>query len=180
MSKAEIIFFWATVFTYVIAFVLNLFGFLTAKTKLAKYAFRLLWVGVAMHTATGIIRWITGSHPPVTNTYELNLTGTWFTVLILLFFEKLRKVDTTIALVVTPIVFLILGHGFISRVEAVPMGSPQASSCLQGAPRPSRRWSGARPPTECRSRSRGRTEKARERSQVDRTGSRNDLSTWRA
>ncbi|MHC4694651.1 MAG: cytochrome c biogenesis protein [Planctomycetota bacterium] len=116
MAKAEIILFWITIFTYAGSFCLHLFGFISAK--------------LVFHTATGIIRWVSAHHPPVFGTYELNLTGTWFTVLIFLVFQKMRRMDSSIGLVVTPIVFLVLGHGLISRSEAVPMGPAYQSPWL--------------------------------------------------
>lgn len=130
MAQAEIIFFWITIFIYVCAFCLHLFGFINAKMWRTKFAGWLLWAGFGFHTATAIIRWVSAKHPPVTDTYELNLIGTWFAVLIFLFFTKIHKVDSSIALIVTPIVFLVLGHGLISRSEAVPMGPAYQSPWL--------------------------------------------------
>lgn len=130
MAKTEIILFWITIFTYAGSFCLHLFGFISAKPKLTKLAIRLLWAGLIFHTATAIVRWVVAGHSPVTDTYELNLTGTWFTVLIFLVFQKIHKVEGSIGLVVTPIVFLVLGHGLMSRGEAVPMGPAYQSPWL--------------------------------------------------
>ncbi len=122
MEKTEIILIWLTIFSYVGAFCLQLLGFVSGKARGVRYAFRILWIGMGFHTALVIIRWINGGHPPVTDTYELNLTGVWFLILIFLAFERMRKADRSIGLFVTPIAFLILGHGFLARSEAVPMG----------------------------------------------------------
>ncbi len=130
MAKAEIILFWITIFTYAGAFCLHLFGFIGAKPKVTRYAIWLLWAGLVFHTATAIVRWGVGGHPPVTDPYELNLTGTGFTVLIFLVFQKIRRIEGSIGLVVTPIVFLVLGHGLMSRSEAVPMGPAYQSPWL--------------------------------------------------
>lgn len=130
MAKTEIILFWITIFTYAGSFCLHLFGFISAGPKLTKLAILLLWAGIVFHTATGIVRWVLAAHPPVTDTYELNLTGTWFTVLIFLVFQKIKRVEGSICLVLTPIVFLVLGHGLISRSEAVPMGPAYQSPWL--------------------------------------------------
>lgn len=127
MLQAETILFWLTVFAYVAAFCFQLFAFVTAKPKGLKYSNRILWIAFVLHTTTAIIRWIAGSHPPVTDTYELNLTGTWFTILVFLIFNWLSKIDRSIALVVTPVVFLILGHGYMSKTPAIPM-SPAYNS----------------------------------------------------
>ena len=130
MLTAEIALFWATVFTYTLSFCIGLFAFVTSKQQSSRWAVRILWLGLCFHTATGIVRWIAGDHPPVTDTYELNLTGTWLTMLVFVFFERMRKVAGFIALVVTPVVFLVMGHGIISRTEVVPMGPAYDSPWL--------------------------------------------------
>ncbi|MCK4766579.1 MAG: cytochrome c biogenesis protein CcsA [Candidatus Aminicenantes bacterium] len=122
MPKIEILLFWIMIFVYVGAFALHLFSFVSRKEKSTKFAFYLLWIGLALHTAVGIVRWITAAHPPVTDTYELNLTGTWFAMLIFLIFAQLKKVEKTIGLVIIPIVFLVAGYGYMSGVEIQPMG----------------------------------------------------------
>ena len=122
MEQAEMIFFWMTVFMYVGAFCVHVFGFVRNSTRTDRVVIWLLWAGIAAHTATAIARWSAAGHAPVTDNYELNLTGTWFTVLIFLLFERLKKVDLSIALIVTPVVFLVLGHGLLSRTSPIPMG----------------------------------------------------------
>ncbi len=122
MQQIEILLFWITVFSYIGAFCVQLFGFVSQKERAINIAVRILWVGLAFNTALGIVRWVSGGHPPVTDTYELNLTGTWFAVLIFLVFERIGKVERTIALVVIPVVFLVLGYGYLSGTEITPMG----------------------------------------------------------
>ncbi|MHC4941651.1 MAG: cytochrome c biogenesis protein [Planctomycetota bacterium] len=122
MENAEVIFFWITVLIYIVSFCFHLFGFISGRKGGVKFALTILWAGLAIHTATGILRWIAGGHPPVTDTYELNLTGMWFVVLIFLVFESMRKADRATGLVVVPIAILVLGHGIMSRTDAVPMG----------------------------------------------------------
>jgi cytochrome c-type biogenesis protein CcsB len=122
MAQIEIILFWVTVFIYVGSFCLQLFGFIGGKERLLKLSIHLLWVGLVFHTAVGIARWLASAHPPVTDTYELNLTGTWFALLLFLIFEKIGKIEKTIALVVVPISFLVLGYGYLSGTEITPMG----------------------------------------------------------
>jgi cytochrome c-type biogenesis protein CcsB len=126
----EIVLFWATVFTYAISFCIGLFAFVTGKQKSSSWAIRMLWLGLIFHTLTAIARWVAGGHPPVTDAYELNLTGTWVTMLLFLAFEKIRKVPAFVALIVTPIVFLVLGDGLISRTDAMPMGPSYDSPWL--------------------------------------------------
>ncbi len=122
MGTFESILLWVTVFTYVGVFALHLFAFVSRKERAAAYAARLLWLGFLVHTVLGIVRWVVSGHAPVTDTYELNLTGTWFTILIFLAFEKWGKVERTVGLVVVPISFLVLGYGYLSGTEITPMG----------------------------------------------------------
>lgn len=130
MAQAEIILFWATIFIYVGAFCVQLFAFVSERPRGVRYAMMCLWIALLLHTATGIVRWIAAGHAPVTDTYELNLTGTWFTMLLFLAFVRLRKADVYIGLVVTPLVFLILGHGLMSRSEPIPMAPAYQSPWL--------------------------------------------------
>lgn len=122
MEQTEIILFWMTVFVYVGAFCVHIFGFVRGSTRTDTVVIRLLWVGIVLHTAVALIRWSAAGHAPVTDNYELNLTGTWFTLFVFLVFERLKKVDRSIALVVTPVVFLVMGHGLMTRSAPIPMG----------------------------------------------------------
>lgn len=130
MANIEVILLWITVFSYVAVFCLQLFGFVVRKDRIVNIAFRLMWVAFVVHTATGIVRWIAGGHPPVTDGYELNLTGTWFTVFIFLLFVRFGKAVRSIGLVLMPIVFFVLGYGFMMRGEAIPMNPAYNSPWL--------------------------------------------------
>ena len=120
--KIEALLFWSSLFTYVAAFCLAAIGFVYRKEKPENLAVKLLWLGLLLHTAVAIIRWVTSGHPPVTDTYELNLTGTWFTILLFVLFERIGKLDRMIGLVVIAVSFVIMGYGYRSGVEIKPMG----------------------------------------------------------
>ena len=122
--------FWLTVFLYVMAFVLQLSGFVTGWQTGGRVARWAVLAGLAVHTALLGARWAAGGHAPVTNTYELNLTGAWITVLAFLIFAQFRKVDPFVGLVVVPGAFLLLGHGYLSRTPAAPMGPDYRSPWL--------------------------------------------------
>lgn len=130
MTNAEIISFWITVFIYVFCFCLQLFGFVTRKNKGMIWSIKLLWVGLFFNTLTGIIRWIAGGHPPVTDVYELNVTGAWFLIFLFLIFEKIKKVEKPMGLVAIPVAFLVMGLGFVAHAEPVPMGPAYQSPWL--------------------------------------------------
>ena len=130
MSALEIILFWITTFLYVAAFALHLFGVVRNKPKGASLAYRALLAGFAAHTAMLITRWIDGGHIPVADKYELDIIGTWLSLAVFLVFERLRKVDRIVALVVVPITFLILGCAITSRTDVAPMGPSYHSPWL--------------------------------------------------
>jgi len=117
-------------FAYVAAFCVHLFSFIMGKGAGIGYAIRLLWLGLCLHTGVAIVRWVASGHAPVTDAYELNLTGMWFTVLVFLIFQKLGKIDASVGLVVTPIAFLILGQSLVLRADAAPLGDAFRSPWL--------------------------------------------------
>ena len=87
MSKIEVLLYLFTLFFYGLSFAFHLFAFIRGRAKGIHAGYILLWLGLLFHTATGIARWIDGAHAPVTDIYELNLTGAWFMVLVFLLFD---------------------------------------------------------------------------------------------
>jgi cytochrome c-type biogenesis protein CcsB len=130
MKNIEVILFWITLFAYVAAFCVLLLAFISRKEKLLKKCVSLLWLIFLLHTAVGILHWIGSKHPPVTDNFELNLTGTWFAVLILLIFIRLKKAEIIYALVLLPMVFILMGYGYLSGIKLDPMGSAFQSPWL--------------------------------------------------
>lgn len=120
--QTEFFIFWGTLFIYVSAFCLAVIGLVYKKKRLEIIGGKLVWFGILLHTVTGVVHWLISGHPPVTDTYELNLTGTWFTILLYIFFEKTGKVDKRIGVVIVPMCFLIMGYGYLSGIEIKPMG----------------------------------------------------------
>ncbi len=122
MKDLEILLLWFTIFLYVVTFIFHVIGFNWRKAKLENLSKWILRVGFILHSATLITHWISSKHPPVTDTYELNLTGVWFMILLFILFEYLRKAGFVIGLIVVPISFLALGYGYLSGVYIKPMG----------------------------------------------------------
>ncbi len=100
----------------------QIFGFINKKDKGIIISSIFLKSGFFTHTLIGAIHWVVSKHPPVTDTYELNLTGVWFMILLFLLFKYLGKINEYIGLVIIPIGFLALGYGYLSGVEIIPMG----------------------------------------------------------
>lgn len=130
MTTIEFCLFWATMFCYLLSFSVHLFSFMRQEPGGVTWAIRLLRVGFVLHTAAGVTRWILGGHPPVTDTFELNLTGVRFLVLLFLLFERQGKLERAAALIIAPLAFLILGHGYVSHSEPEPMSAAYQSPWL--------------------------------------------------
>jgi cytochrome c-type biogenesis protein CcsB len=130
MQQTEIILFWVTVFSYMVVFCLQLIGFVLNKLAMGRSVSKLVWVGLAFHTLTIILRWINGNHAPVTNSYELNLTGMWLVMAMYLVIEQFGKIDRSVGLVLLPVVFVVLGYGLISWGPATPMSPAYHSPWL--------------------------------------------------
>ncbi len=121
MIKIELVLFWLTVFCYVAAFCVHLFAVVRQKGLKLRLLSILQWLGLACHTGVIVMRWLNGGHMPVTDSYELDLVGTWLTMGLLLGFGSIGKADRALGLVVLPVTFLVLGHGILVRAEAIPM-----------------------------------------------------------
>ena len=130
MQQGEIILFWVTVFCYLASFCLQLIAFVMNKPRVVKSSRKLVWAALVLHTLTIILRWINGGHAPVTNSYELNLTGMWLVMIVYLIVEQVGKIDRSVGLVLLPVVFVVLGYGLMSWSEATPMSPAYHSPWL--------------------------------------------------
>lgn len=122
IELAESIIFWATVFLYMGSFLLHLRAFTRQSEPGVRRAMTLLWVGLAANTALLGLHWIHTGHPPVVDSYELQLSAAWCTVLIFLLLQKAGMVDRVLALLIAPITFLLLGNAYASQAPASEMG----------------------------------------------------------
>lgn len=130
MSHLEIILFWTTSFLYVAAFCAHLFSMVRNRPRGISAAYAILLAAFAIHTALLAARWIGGGHIPVADKYELDISGTWLSMAVFLGFERWRKVDRAVGLVIVPITFLVLGYAITSRTDAAPMGPSYHSPWL--------------------------------------------------
>ena len=122
MERIEGITFWVTVFLYMIAFLQHLFAFTRQSDRGVRRAIALLWAGLGMNTLLLALHWIATGHPPVVDSYELQLSAAWSTVLVFLLFNKFGMIEDVIALMIAPITFLLLGNAYASNAPGSPMG----------------------------------------------------------
>ena len=122
MEQIESIVFWITVFLYMAAFLKHLHAFTRTSKRGVQWAMGLLWAGLGMNTLLLALHWISTGHPPVVDSYELQLSAAWSTVLLFLIFQRLGMVDSILALMIAPITFLLLGNAYASQAPATAMG----------------------------------------------------------
>jgi cytochrome c-type biogenesis protein CcsB len=122
MEQIEGIVFWATVFLYMVSFLQHLYAFTRQSERGTNRAMALLWAGLGANTLLLALHWISTGHPPVVDSYELQLSAAWCTVLMFLLFQRVGMVDRVLALMIAPVTFLLLGNAYASQAPASPMG----------------------------------------------------------
>lgn len=122
IEQAETIAFWATVFLYMATFLQHLHAFNRQSKKGVQRAKGLIWAGLAANTLLLALHWIQTGHPPVVDSYELQLSAAWCTMLIFLLLQKSGLVDFVLALLIVPLSFLLLGNAYASDAPASQMG----------------------------------------------------------
>jgi ABC-type transport system involved in cytochrome c biogenesis permease subunit len=122
MEQIENITFWVTVFLYMASFLQHLHAFTRQSERGIQRAMNLLWSGLGANTVLLALHWISTGHPPVVDSYELQLSAAWSTVLLFLLFQKAGMVEQVLALMIAPITFLLLGNAYASQAPPSPMG----------------------------------------------------------
>ncbi len=121
MRPVEAVFFWAAVALYVVAFAASVFGAVFRRRGVESAGFAFAVAAFASHTVAVILRWALAGHVPVGNRYELNLSGTWLAVLVLL---GLGLAAPRVRLVVAgglPPILLALGLGVTAWKVIAPL-----------------------------------------------------------
>jgi cytochrome c-type biogenesis protein CcsB len=130
MHALETLSYWLTIFLYAAVFGSQLFATVRERPGWIRSADLVQWVGFAAHTVAVVVRWVRGGHAPVTDSYELDLIGSWLTMLLFLIVLRARKVNPATGLVVLPICFTVLGHGLVNQSPAAPIGPAYQSLWL--------------------------------------------------
>lgn len=122
--------FWASAFSYVLAFCLLAWATVFHKDGPRRGAAVLVGLGLVSHTATLVFRWVNANHIPVGSTYELNLIGTWLGMVIFVIFSRIFRTPRSAGLVVLPVIFLLLGMGIMSNTALEPLSPAYRSNWL--------------------------------------------------
>lgn len=130
MTKIEAIFLWAGLWFYGLSFISFLFGVVFKKKRALSYGWYLAIVGFIMSTITMGARWIITGHPPVMRTYENSMMGSWFIILIFMFFRRWNRPMEMLGVVIMPIVLLMIGKGVMASPVLEPLSPPFKSNWL--------------------------------------------------
>ncbi len=126
MHKAEIIFFGATIFLYLLWLSIMLFLRITSKLQLRLSEARIflnytLYSGFLCHLFTIVLRWDFSGHPPIMGTYESALAGSWITVLLTIIFpRKFSEFDIVQASALFLSIILML-YGLLFPTAYIPL-----------------------------------------------------------
>lgn len=121
MTSSEALLFWLTTGLYVTAFIAMLFGLILGRKVLDRAASALLVAGLAAHSALVLLRWVLSQHPPVGNRYELNISGTWIAMIVMLIAVRLVPRTRPLLIGTLPVIFLALGLGVTSENAIGPL-----------------------------------------------------------
>lgn len=109
MLPVEKIFLYLTFFSYAIAIVMLFFTVLFKKERFSGLTQRLVYLAVFLHTVLIVIRMVSAGRIPVKGNFENALTGTWITMLLLLWLGRRWTSLWKINIGVLPLVLLTLG-----------------------------------------------------------------------
>jgi len=130
VNLSEALFFWLATALYAAAFVSLLFLVAFKGRRWARSAGALLGLGFGVHTVVVGLRWWLAAHLPVGNTYELNVTGTWIGMLVVLGVALRLPQARTVVIGALPPVLLAMGIGVISETSVAPLSPAYDSPWL--------------------------------------------------
>ncbi len=132
MSGAEVVFFWCTVFVYLLSSCAYIAGTVFRKPRLVAVGTVALAVGLLLHTATALVRWKATGHAPVMRDYENSLAGAWVIVALFLALQCFLRRLGPAGVGVAPFSLLMLGYGYLAAPgpELEPLTPPFQSAWL--------------------------------------------------
>jgi len=130
MRVVEDILIWGCIYTYAMASVLLLTGFVFNKERPLKIVGYLILPAFLAHTTVFIMRWARTGYFPANGELENAITGGWFAIAFTVFFYIKRRSMTGVALFTVPATLLLLGYGVMKAPEPLPMTASLKSSWL--------------------------------------------------
>lgn len=121
MTKGELILFWITIGSYLLAGGILFYGLMRKSESPFKLAVGIVPIGFAAQTIALALRWYYSGHMPGDNLYELNSVGAWISVLIYLYLQFRYQRVRGLGLIVLAISVLMMLYGISKPHEAGPL-----------------------------------------------------------
>jgi len=100
---------WATVFCYVVATILNVYGVLFKKEVVEQRSYWPAWLGFAIHTAAIVYWWRIVGHGPYMAPSEVLSSDAWVAFGMFVLFQRFYPRIRPASVIVFPAIFLLIG-----------------------------------------------------------------------
>ena len=130
MQLFEDILTWGCIYSYALASVLLLTGFIFNKEKPLKVASWLIMPAFAAHTVIFVMRWARTGYFPANSEFENALTSGWFAIGFTVYLFLRNRALTGVALFTVPATLLFLGYGVMKAPDPLPLAASLKSSWL--------------------------------------------------
>jgi cytochrome c-type biogenesis protein CcsB len=130
MRIIEDILIWGCIYSYAVASMLLLTGFIFSKEKLLRIAGYLVLPAFLAHTTVFIMRWARTGYFPANGELENAITGGWFAIGLTVYLFFRNRALTGVALFTVPATLLLLGYGMMKAPFPLPLSASLKSSWL--------------------------------------------------
>jgi cytochrome c-type biogenesis protein CcsB len=121
---------WVCIYSYAIASILLLSGFVFNKEKPLKIASYLVVPAFLAHTVIFVMRWAATGYFPANSEFENAITGGWFAIGFTVYLIFRNRSLTGVALFTVPATLLFLGYGVMNAPDPLPLAASLKSSWL--------------------------------------------------
>lgn len=111
----EVTLHWSAVLFYSVATFANTVDVIFSKPRLERIAYRLIYIGLSVHSAALLTRWWESGHGPYMARYEVLSSNAWFALVIFLVFTRIYPRIRPASIIIFPGAFLLLGIGIFSN-----------------------------------------------------------------
>ena len=130
MQLFEDILTWTCIYSYALASILLLSGFVFNKDKPLRLVSYLLIPAFMAHTIIFIMRWARTGYFPANSEFENAITGGWFAIGFTVYLFIKNRALTGVALFTVPASLLFLGYGVMKAPDPLPLAASLKSSWL--------------------------------------------------
>jgi cytochrome c-type biogenesis protein CcsB len=121
---------WGCIYSYAIASILLLSGFVFNKENPLKIASYLVVPAFVAHTIIFVMRWAATGYFPANSEFENAITGAWFAIGFTVYLFIKNRALTGVALFTVPASLLLLGYGVMKAPDPLPLAASLKSSWL--------------------------------------------------